>query len=61
MSEEKKAAPAKKGAKQVFVMKRAGITEGASGATYSHAAGQELEVSKGEFAHLDAKTCEEKK
>lgn len=52
-------APAKKS--QTFTMKRSGTTEGKSGKAYSHVAGEVLEVPAGEFAHLDAKTCEEKK
>lgn len=68
MSEAKKSAP-KKPAKapvkkaadtEVFVMKRAGVTEGKSGQKYSHTAGQTLTVPRGEFDHLDARSCEKK-
>ena len=67
MSEEKKVAPAKakRTVKATYVMLKPGVTEGKSGKQYTHKAGQELVVAKGEFDHLfdekgESTICEKK-
>lgn len=67
MSDEKKEAPAraKRTVKQTYVMLKPGVTEGKSGKQYTHKAGQELVLAKGELDHLfdengESTICEKK-